>query len=578
MPENPRNRSVRPTRRSRNAVHVAGGVAGLSLLALLAAPAASAAAAPCTVYSGGAILTMAGDEPDYVEAVTVCDGRIVSASTLAEAEARAGAAARHVDLAGRVMLPGFIDAHGHVSAVGRSQAMVDLAPPPLGRIMSISALQDALRVALAAPHGKVLLGNGYDDAALIEKRHPTRADLDAVSATVPIALMHVSGHLVVVNSAMLKLLGIGASTADPVGGRIVREAGTTTPNGVLEEAAAQLVLPYSFPGDAKSFVDAIKAGTRLYARNGLTTAQDGALFPAQWEGVLMAMREPLPIDVVGLLYASPEWPKSATDLVGKGYTGNIRIAGMKFVLDGSPQGRTAFLSQPYFHAPHSEGADYHGYPAMDPALFDKRMEQAARNGWQVFAHVNGDAAMQAYLDAVERHHLAGKRSIAIHAQVVRPDQLDRMARLDVQPSFFASHTYYWGDWHREVVLGPRRADFISPQASAWAAGLRPTAHNDSPVVPPDMIRLIWSSVTRRTRSGDILGPAERIPPYRALQEVTINAAWQIHEEAQKGSIAVGKQADFVILDADPNKVDPEKIIDIKVVGTINDGRLIFGAL
>ena len=153
-----------------------------------------------------------------------------------------------------------------------------------------------------------------------------------------------------------------------------------------------------------------------------------------------------------------------------------------------------------------------------------------------------------------------------------------MAKLDIQPSFFANHTWYWGDWHRDVALGPKRADFISPQASAWAAGLRPSAHNDAPVVPPDIMRLIWSSVNRRTQSGDILGPLERIPVYRALQQVTINAAWQIHEEASKGSLEVGKQADFVVLNSNPLTSDPAQLAAIKVRATFNDGETIFGGL
>ena len=158
------------------------------------------------------------------------------------------------------------------------------------------------------------------------------------------------------------------------------------------------------------------------------------------------------------------------------------------------------------------------------------------------------------------------------------EQLEDMKKLDIQPSFFANHTWYWGDWHREVALGPKRADFISPQATAWEIGLRPTAHNDSPVVPPDMMRLIWSSVNRRTQSGDILGPLERIPAYRALQQVTINAAWQIHEEADKGSLVAGKRADLVVLDANPLTIAPDQLNTIRVVATIKDGQTIHGTI
>ena len=246
------------------------------------------------------------------------------------------------------------------------------------------------------------------------------------------------------------------------------------------------------------------------------------------------------------------------------------------MLDGSPQGRTAWLHDPVPVPPEGKGADYHGYPVMDPADFRRRLADAKANGWQVFAHVNGDEASQSLIDGVRAVGLEGRRTIAIHAQVVRPEQLVAFRELDIQPSFFASHTWFWGDWHRDVSLGPKRADFISPQASAWAAGLTPTAHNDSPVVPPDILRLVWSSVNRRTQSGDILGPLERISPYRALRQVTANAAWQIHEEAEKGTLEPGKRADLVVLDANPLTVDPASLSSIKVKATLKDGELVFG--
>jgi predicted amidohydrolase YtcJ len=228
--------------------------------------------------------------------------------------------------------------------------------------------------------------------------------------------------------------------------------------------------------------------------------------------------------------------------------------------------------------PHGQKEGYAGYPAIDLSLFNAKLADAAKNGWQVFVHVNGDAAAQALIDGVRANGLSGRRTIAIHNQVVQRDQLEAMKVLDIQPSFFANHTFYWGDWHREVALGAKRADFISPQATAWALGLRPTAHNDSPVVPPDILRLVWSSVNRRTQSGDILGPMERVSPYRALQQVTINAAWQIGEDGSKGSIEPGTRADLVLLDGNPLTIDPAEIYKIKVVATVKDGKPVFGEL
>lgn len=301
--------------------------------------------------------------------------------------------------------------------------------------------------------------------------------------------------------------------------------------------------------------------------------------PEAWPALAeAAKRGALIMDTVALVSFEREWSAEVRAMIGKPYVGGLRIGGIKLTIDGSPQGRTAWLHDPVPVPPPGKAADYRGYPAIDLTLLKAKFADAAANNWQVFVHVNGDEAVQTLIDDVAAAGLGGKRTIAIHSQVTRAEQLDQMAKLDIQPSFFANHTWYWGDWHRDVALGPKRADFISPQASAWAAGLRPSAHNDAPVVPPDIMRLIWSSVNRRTQSGDILGPLERIPVYRALQQVTINAAWQIHEEASKGSLEVGKQADFVVLNSNPLTSDPAQLAAIKVRATFNDGETIFGGL
>ncbi len=551
----------------------------LGLMGLLATS-GSAGAAPATVYFGGSILTLAGPEPRYAEALAVRDGRILAVGPRAEVERAAGREAQHTDLAGTALLPGFIDAHGHVSGVGQSAFLAPLAPPPVGTVRSLENLREALTAYLASAHlpaGAPLVGTGYDDSQLAERRHPTRADLDAVASDRPVVIVHASGHLAVVNSAMLKRLGIGPDTPNPPGGVIRREADGKTPNGVLEEAALARIYAAILPKDLEAAVRSVVAGEAIYAAHGITTAQDGRVQPEAWPGLVEAARRgALKLDTVVLIAFDHDLPQDVRDRIGKPYTDRLRIAGVKFVLDGSPQGRTAWLHDPVPVPPEGKGADYRGYPVMDPVDFRRRLADAKAHDWQVFAHVNGDEAVQSLIDGVRATGLEGRRTIAIHAQVMRPEQLAAFRDLDIQPSFFASHTWYWGDWHRDVSLGPRRADFISPQASAWAAGLTPTAHNDSPVVPPDILRLVWSSVNRRTQSGDILGPLERISAYRALRQVTANAAWQIHEEADKGTLEPGKRADLVVLDADPLTVDPGLLHTIKVKATIKDGTVIYG--
>jgi predicted amidohydrolase YtcJ len=530
------------------------------------------------IMSGGAIITMAGDQPVTVEAILVRDGKIAASGKLAEVKKTARGKAEMLDLKGRTLLPGFIDAHGHMGYVGQNAAMVQLQPPPVGTVKNIAELQEALRTYQRPPGVPLIIGNGYDDSQLAERRHPTRADLDAVSDSVPILILHVSGHFAAMNSAMLKMVGYGPDTVDPQGGVIRREADGKTPNGVLEETALYPVLKVLTPPNIDAGIAPLVTGAKIYAANGISTGQDGRVMPEAWAALEEAnKRGLLPIDVVALTSFERDWPEVLRARIGKPYVGHLRIGGIKLVLDGSPQGRTAWLKDPVPIPPHGQKEGYAGYPAIDLKLFNAKLADAAKNGWQVFVHVNGDAAAQALIDGVRANGLAGKRTVAIHNQVVQLDQLKDMKALDIQPSFFANHTYYWGDWHREVALGPKRAEFISPQATAWALGLRPTAHNDSPVVPPDIMRLVWSSVNRRTQSGDILGPMERIGVYCALQQVTINAAWQIGEDGEKGSIETGKRADLVLLDGNPLTIDPAELYKLRVVATIKDGKTIFGS-
>jgi predicted amidohydrolase YtcJ len=531
------------------------------------------------IFSGGPIVTMAGDSPETVEAILIRDGKIVASGNFSAVKKLAAKKAGIIDLKGRTLLPGFIDAHGHMGYVGQNAAMAQLQPPPVAGVTNIAELQAVLRNYKRPPEMSLLIGNGYDDSQLAERRHPNRADLDSVSDTVPILIFHVSGHFASMNSAMLKLVGYTADTPNPEGGVIRREADGKTPNGVLEETALYPVLKFITPQSIEASIAPLVLGAKIYAANGITTGQDGRVMPEGWAALDAAAKQgKFPIDVVALISFDREWPADIRGQIGKPYAGHLRIGGVKLTLDGSPQGRTAWLKDPVPVPPDGQKEGYVGYPAIDLKLFNQRLADAAKNNWQVFTHVNGDQAAQALIDGVSANGLSGRRTIAIHNQVVQLDQLKSMKQLDIQPSFFANHTYYWGDWHRDVALGARRSDFISPQATAWSLGLRPTAHNDSPVVPPDILRLLWSSVNRRTQSGDILGPTERISPYRALQQVTINAAWQIGEDGDKGSIEPGKRADLVLLDGNPLSVDPGDIHKIHVVATIKDGKTIFGQL
>ncbi len=533
------------------------------------------------ILHDGKIITMTA--PDATsQAIAVRDERIVAIGADAEIGKLRGESTKVIDLNGKTVLPGFIDAHGHISALAQTATAASLQPPPVAGVSDIPALQEALRKQASKTGHGWILGFGYDDSLLAERRHPTRHELDEVSKDRPIAALHTSGHLAVLNTKALELTGMLHPDQDPPGGVIIREGDGKTAAGVVEETAMMRALAALPVPTLDQSIALLSLAQQTYASYGITTAQDGATAPHYWPVLQEAARRgSLLIDIHALPVITEKWTALETLPFGEPYQNHLRVAGVKISLDGSPQGRTAWLSHPYFHAPHELPDDYAGYARMSDDEFASHLGRAAGNGWQVYVHANGDAAIQQLIDGVRRINATSprpmQRTIAIHAQTARRDQLEAMKALDIEPSFFASHTYFWGDWHRDVVLGTDRAEHISPQRDAIDIGLRPTIHNDTPIVPPDIIRLVWSAATRRTRSNDILGPDERITPFEALTEVTRNAAYEIHEEATKGTLEPGKLADLVILEGDPLTMSPEDLLTLRISATIKEGRVIWQA-
>ena len=555
--------------------------AGLLAGAATAEEAREAGSAADRIYRGGPVVTVDANGR-IAEALAVRGEYILAVGSEADVGAHAGPTTEIVELAGRALLPGFIDAHGHVTQVGRLAAAVNVASPPVGPITNVAELQAALRERVAqTPAGGWILGAGYDDALLLEGRHPTRDDLDAVSTEHPIALLHVSLHLAAANSAALAAASVSAETPDPKGGVIRRRAGTREPNGVLEETAMMAIVgALPVPTLEESFA-LLESGIARYVQAGFTTAQDGATGAEEWK-LLRAAAEAdrLAIDVVSY----PNFMEAEAILAGTvpgGEYGRLKLGGLKLILDGSPQGKTAWLSEPYLVPPDGQEAGYAGYPWMKDEEAARVAAGAYERGLQLIAHANGDAAADQLFAAVEhaqeKHGAGDRRTVLIHAQVLREEQLDRIDALGIVPSFFVSHVFFWGDWHRDSVLGPERAVRISATASAKRRGIRFTLHNDAPVTPPDALRLLASATLRTTRSGVVLGPQQRIPVADALRAVTLDAAYAHFEEGMKGSLEVGKLADLVILSESPLTAEPASLTDIRVLETVKAGKTLFRA-
>jgi predicted amidohydrolase YtcJ len=538
------------------------------------------AAAADTIYHHGTILTLDA-QGRTAEAVAVRGEKIFAVGSLADVRSAAGAAATSIDLEGRTLLPGFYAAHDHFLSASVSAAYdVDLNSPPIGRIESIDDLVALLRErATSTAPGQWIVGRGYDDTLLRERRHPTRDDLDQVSTEHPIWISHTSGHLGVANSRALALARITRETANPSNGVIRRQPDSSEPNGVFEECGS-LVSRHIPTRSQAQRLEAMRAANRAYLAKGVTTSvvaggarQAIADFAAAIAQGLVDLR------IVTMFSGGPNVSSAAvTAARSEAEAGRLRLGAIKLWQDGSIQGYTGYLTQPYHVQPPGK-TDYRGYAMRSREALTKLVLEYHRGGHQLAIHGNGDAAIDdilaAFAEAQRIHPRADARHRIEHCQTPREDQLERMRELGVSPSFFVGHVFYWGDRHRELFLGPERAARISPLRSAQEHGLRFTVHNDTPVTPVDPLLLVWAAVTRETRQTQTLGAAQRIPVLAALRAVTSDAAWQNFEEDSKGSIEPGKLADFVILAENPMRVPRERLRHIAIVETVIGGRSVY---
>lgn len=537
------------------------------------------------LYFNGAIITMASDEVAYAEALVEENGRIVFVGSQKDAESEYENASK-INLNGNTLLPGFIDPHSHFGMVSNTMAQVDLNPEPVGTVVNIDDILNKLQ-AFKENHniadGEWIFGWGYDDGELAEKRHPTKRDIDKVLPNNPVYLQHTSGHMGMANTMALEKLNVNAESKNPEGGNIERFPNTKEPTGLVQETAM-----YPFVGNmleilAKDQSKYFDTTQEYYASHGITTAQDGMtdrntirFFQSQ------ADAGKLNIDLISLAgYAELDSNIKDSTLQFKNYNNGFKVQGTKIVADGSPQGKTAFFTKPFLTEVPGCSNDCRGLPSLSQETINTLFLTAYKNDNQLFIHCNGDATVDMIIEAHENacKQLGqpldkDRRTIIIHAQFSRPDQLEMFVKYKMEPSFFTNHAFFWGDVHVEN-LGKERAHFLSPIVFAHQLGLKPTNHSDATVTPINPLFTIWSAVNRVSRSGAVIGEDERTTPYLAIQAITSNAAYEYFEEDLKGSLSKGKLSDFVILDKNPLKVEPMEIKNIQVLETIKEGKTIY---
>jgi predicted amidohydrolase YtcJ len=482
-----------------------------------------------------------------------------------------------IDLEGKTVIPGFIETHNHLSYYALTLFMVDCSPYNNQSMVEVLAKIEE-RASSSAP-GEWVVGWGYDDTLFADARHLTRSDLDSVSPANPALIMHASGHLSYANSLSLKMAGITGDTPQPAGGTIEKDE-NGDPTGLLMEPAAQLMVAELLPKPGISEFKAILPDAfARYNQAGITSVHDGAVgMIGQGIPVYSAYRE---LENEGLLtlrvYLTTMYDFYDNLLnagMGRGYGSDfLRIGAVKMFQDGSIQGLTAALTEGY----HCR-SDWCGDFIMPQEEINDLVAHYHEKGLQIAVHANGDAAIESVIIAFEnaqaKNPQTDLRHMIIHCQMATDDHIARMKALEIIPSYFPNHVYYWGDRHESLFIGPDRASRIDPVGSSLTAGLRFTLHADTPVTPIAPLHSIHCAVNRLTRSGSILGPDECVSPYDALKAFTVDAAYCSFEEDQKGTISPGKLADFVVLSDNILKVDSQKIKDLLVMKTFVGGKVV----
>lgn len=538
------------------------------------------------VWLNAEIIT-ADDNKTIANALAIEADKIVAVGDQASVQPWIDSGADIIDLAGQTVLPGFVEAHGHFPGIGLYAIFADLNAPPIGQVKNIPDLLERLRQQLPQRASNApVVGMGYDDSQMAEHRHPTRDELDSVSRDRPIYIIHISGHMAVLNSAALAAEGIDESTQEPEGGEIKRDSNGRLTGLLTETAFIPLFLKLTHLSSLEQ-LKVSRSAVNTYAAQGYTTVQNGLANRNHISGLNLAKK----IGIVPqrlVLWPNQETAFQALDgelSLPDSNGEDFFIGATKFQADGSIQGYTGHLSQPYHIAGHGHNEGYSGFAAIAAETLTDWVTRAQCAGQQTAIHGNGDATIDNILAAWEQAQQQcpqqDLRHILIHAQTIRSDQLQRMAALNaasslnISPSFHIVHPYYWGDRHQALFLGPERAQRISPTQETLANGLRFSTHLDAPVVPVTSLLRLWAPVSRQTYAGELLGPEQRITVMQSIRAMTIDAAWQMHLDDKLGSIEVGKYADLVVLDRNPLSTPVTELQSIEITQTVVGGVAIY---
>ena len=531
-------------------------------------------AAPADLVVRGATIHTVDDARPRATAFAITAGRFVAVGNDTVIAPHLGPATRVLDLSGKTVVPGFNDAHLHPRPLFPEDspfAAVDASP---ARVKTIEDLIAALRrKAGVTPPGQWVNGARYQETKL--GRHPTRADLDAATTAHPVSISHSSGHQSVVNSVALQLAGITRDTPDPAGGHIVKDE-RGEPTGRLQESAQRLVSGVAAGRTPRAHAAETIAGLRArfadYAARGITSIGIAGGSPESADEIARALGDQPPLRVYQML--REDHADEAVRRMAANSSSVVRYGGIKLFHGNSLSGQTCWVTEPYAGRP-----DYFGVPpARTQAQLDELVLRLHRAGLQVCIHSNGDREIAMVLTAIERaqasHPRAAARHRIEHCSIVDAALVARIKAAGVVP---VPHAYLWEHGDKHEAYGAARWERMHAAKAFLDAGIPVASHSDAPVAEADALLRIQDLVMRRSAEGKVYGASQRISPAQALRIWTLGGAYASFEDLEKGSIAVGQHADFVVLGADPLAVPPDTIKDIAVELTVVGGRVVHDA-
>ncbi len=531
-----------------------------------------------TIFYNGTILTV-DKNFSVAQAVAIKSNKILKVGT--DEMVNSFDCANKIDLKGKTMMPGIIDAHGHLGMALKFANWADLTSKNYydPQIFSVDEIMEKLkdhRKSHELGSDKLVLGFGYHESMLKEKRSITKFDLDKVSTTQPVIISNLALHIFSFNSVALKNLNINENTVDPAGSKIFRVDNSNEPNGVIQgPLAQQLVFNLSAETDEMK-IKGFEKVQEEYLSYGITTVQEGKSTEGDLSIIdLLIKNNKIKIDIVSYVdYTAIEDALKLYDYEIGTYKQHFKIAGPKIISDGTLISG-AFLTEPFI------GTDNYGIEYCTKEELEKVIRMSLENNWQFAIHAMGDAAIDKLLNiyssvaAEKKIDLHKYRNTIVHGSTVREDQLDRIKDLNLMLTLYPSATAALYEAYC-MTIGKKRADRSNPVKSAMDKGIVVTLHNDAPIIGPDPFIMLWSAVNRvSVREKISFGQEQRISVEEAIKALTINVAYQYFEEKEKGSIEKGKLADLIVIDRNPLEIDTSSLGEIKVLKTIKDGNIVF---